>query len=310
MRQLTITILLLVTMLRQSSFASDEVMVGKGKSTFIIKPDTASTCHVTTIERYTRYLLFEYDYDKKLSYLITQGFEVGEGCFEGNDPANVNVTAKMINVENGHVSDKTVWSFSTRGNSGGKAEFPLEGVYMVTYPGCCGAANTAKYFSLFSGKFLGAATLDPLKIEIPNTPKVRYIFAQDQRASDYMGKKPGAATIFYSDKDNRRQELVVTVPGSRDTLCMLTGLRFGRSNDKDRLYSLWKKLSFDGVSIVAELECEKAGAISMEIPLIADRLSSTKAKIKGIPGIKVEDVTSTIQSQRSSDKTRRTSREK
>lgn len=44
-------------------------------------------------------------------------------------------------------------------------------------------------------------------------------------------------------------------------------------------------------SIVAELECEKAGAISMDIPVIADMLSPAKAKIKGVPNIKIEDVT-------------------
>jgi hypothetical protein len=293
MRQLTTTILLLMPILCQLSFASDGVVVGKGSSTLTMKPDTASECRVTTIEKYRRHFLFEYDYDKKHSYLITQDFEVGEGCFEGNNPANVSVTAKKIDVLSGHVSDETVWSFSTKGNSGGRAAYPLEGLYAVTYPGCCGASDTTKYFSLFSGKLLGASALNPLMIEIPNTSKVRYITAQDERAADYMGKKPGAATFFYSDKENIRQELLITVPGGRAAHCILTGFKFEGKEEGDRSYSLWNKSTFEGFSIVAELNCDRAGVISIELPVIADMLSPKKAKIKGAPNIKIEDVTHT-----------------
>ena len=44
---------------------------------------------------------------------------------------------------------------------------------------------------------------------------------------------------------------------------------------------------------MAEFDCDRAGVISIELPVIADMLSPTKAKIKGITNTKIEDVTHT-----------------
>lgn len=299
MRHITKIIFLLFAVLPQLSFASDKLVVTTGSSTLTIKPDTASECQVTSIEKYKRHFLFQYDYDHKYYYLITQKFEVGEGCFEGNDPANVNITAHKIDVNSGRLAKEPIWSFSTKGASGERARYELDGLYTVAYPGCCGATNTIKYFGLLSGKLIGASSLRPLIIEIPNTKKVRYITVQDENASDYMGKKLGAATVFYSDNEMIKQELVITVPNARTGSCYLTGLRFAGKKEDDRSYSLWEKSTFEGFSIIAELGCERDHVVAIEIPVIADMLSSVKTTIKGMSNCKIEDVTHHNKIQRS-----------
>jgi len=283
-------ILFLILLNGQSSFAADEIIVGKGSSILSIKPSTASECNVTSIEQYKRFFLFKYDYDHNYYYLITQDVRAGEGCFEGNDPANIRLAAQKIHVRTGLVSDKSVWSFSTKGISGERAKYPLLGVYQITYPGCCGASDTIKYFSLSSGKLLGASSLKPLKLEIPNTRKVRYITVQDNNASDYMGGKAGAAAIFYSDEEDIKQELVIAISNPADAYCYLTRLKFKGKKDDEQTYLLWKHATFEDVSAIVELSC-KDSILVVEIPVVDDRLSALKAAAKGFPTVKIEDIT-------------------
>jgi len=294
MRHIVKQLLFLILVTAQFAAASDEIVVGKGSSNLSIKPGTASECIVTSIERYKRYFLFRYDYEHNYYYLITQTVEVGEGCFEGNKPANVSLAAQKIDVRTGHVSNKTVWSFSTKGTSGEKAAHPLLNLYSIFYPGCCGASNTIKYFSLSSGKLIGASSLKPLILEIPNTTKVRYITVQDNNASDYMGKKAGAAAIFYSDGKNIKQELLITVPNTPKADCFLTRLNFAGKKDDERKHELWQHLTFNGISVIVELACAEVRdevRVVVDIPIIEDKLSPQKATIKGLSNAKITDVT-------------------
>jgi hypothetical protein len=253
-----------------------------------IKPITASECHVTSIEQYKRHFLFKYDYAHNYYYLITQHIRVGEGCFEGNDPANVSLTAQKLDVRTGQVSDETVWSFSTKGISGEMAKDPLRDVYQISYPGCCGASDTIKYFSLSSGRLLGASSMKPLKLEIPNAKRVRYITVQDNNASDYMGSKAGVAVIFYSDEENIKQELVITISKSADAYCYLTKLKFKGNKNAEQTHLLWRHSTFADVSFIVELSCQNDLLVA-EIPVVDDRLSTQKALLKGIPAAKIED---------------------
>lgn len=290
MKFLTTAIFIFITICHQLTFAADEVIVANGAATLAIKPQTAADCAVTMIERYQRFFLFQsHRISQSLNLLVTQNFEVGEGCFEGYDPAKVKVTANSIDVRTGRISKETAWSFTASGNGGNIAEYPLDGLYLVTYPGCCGGKNTNKYYSLLTGKLVGATSLTPLVLRIPNTPKIRYITAQDERASDYVGSKPGAVVLFYADETQVRQELVVTSPDQANDYCSLTGFKLAGQSDVEMGYDIWKTTTFEGISIVAEIDCVRS-SITLEIPVVADRLSTDKAVVKEGLNFKVEEV--------------------
>jgi hypothetical protein len=267
--------------------ASDEIVVGRGESSIVIQPDTASECGVTSIERYDRYFLFQRTYFPASYYLISQHFEVGEGCFEGYDPANVSLTARDIDVSTGKVSTGMVWSFSTKGSSGERGYNDMDGVYKVLYPGCCAATDTFKYFSLYTGKFIGASYSKPLVLEMPNTRQIRYIFMQDNNASEYMGRS-GQLALYYSDKERLRQQLSITASNVPEPFYCQTILEFvGKQGDRNEL---WGKSTFEGVSIVIKIDCPE-GKSTTEIPVLKDSLSVEKAETKGTLGTKIADVT-------------------
>ena len=285
MRHTTIaTLSLLLFMFHQFAFAADNILIGKGVNTISINPNTASDCIVTSTERYERNFLFQYDQNKNDYYLVTQRFEVGEGCFEGFDPASVSLTAKKINVRTGKSSSKKSWSFSTKGISGERENYPMNGIYKVRYPGCCGALDTFKYFSLYTGNMLGAAYLKPLVLEIPNEHKFRFIFLQDDNASEFLGKG-GQITVFYSDKESIKQQLFITVSNAPDPFYCDVNLRF---DDKEgEMYELWNKSEFDGLPIVIKINCGTGTSI-ISIPVVSDKLSIDKAVITGALDIKLQ----------------------
>jgi hypothetical protein len=173
------------------------------------------------------------------------------------------------------------------------ASFPLQNLYAVTYPGCCGALDTTKYFSLSSGKLIGASTEKPLVIEISNPYEMRYIMTQDARASDYLGKRQGVATIFYSDNEKIRQEVSIVMPDAPKTRCTLFSLRLSQ-NKNSIPSSPWNQFAvnaFDGFSITVELDCDGTDGITIDIPVISDILTANRAIVKGMNDMKIENVT-------------------
>ena len=273
------------------SVASDEFIINNGQSTLSIKPSKpGSGCDhtVTSIERFTRHFLFQHDYENNGYYLITQSFEVGEGCFEGYDPANVSVAARRIDLRTAKVSKQIVWMFSTKGVKG-ERDRGMMNLYKVIMPGCCGLSTTTKYFNLHSGKFVGSSMLQPLTLD-NLTPTKRHIMVELGSSSDYMGKERGIATIYYTDGKDIKQELVVKSPRNTSSLCDLNRLQFTGQAEHKHWYSLPRQSSFEGVSFVAEISCEQFDNIIIEIPIISDALAIGKATIKGATGIKIEDV--------------------
>jgi hypothetical protein len=279
MRYKTKILLFIAALLTQMSYAADEIVVRKGANTITIKPDTAGTCRVTSIERYERYFLLHHQNDY---YLISQSFEVGEGCFEGHNPAKVSVKANSADVRTGKVSKETIWSFSTKGISGERDDELIDNIYRVRYPGCCGATDTFKYFSLNTGNFIGASYCKPLSLEVrvesSKTRKTRYVFMQDNRASEYKGKS-GQIALFYSDGERLRQQLAINIAGAPDCLY-----------ECETCFKK-KESGSDGVSIVLKLNCENSPETTIEIPVISDKLAVEKADIKGSLSIKIQDVT-------------------
>lgn len=282
MKHKPIIMLLIFVFLAQNAFADNENVIRKGANSFAIDPTTSEACTVTATERYERNFLFQQEYSTKQYNLITQNFEVGEGCFEGNSPAAVSLASRRIDVKTAEVSKNDIWSFSTKGVSG---ERYRNAIYKVIYPGCCGATDTAKYFSLYTGKLLGAANSKPLILSIPNTQKNRYLFIQDDNASEYLGRE-GKITIFYSDREQIKQQISINVDDNslKYFYCSET-FKFA---DKDgEQYDLWHKSDFEDVSVSINLECEP-GQATITIPIIHDSLSVDNATIQGSLGIKLE----------------------
>jgi hypothetical protein len=272
------------------SLASDELIITKSHATLSIKPskpDAGCDHTVTSIERFARHFLFQHDYKNNSYYLITQNFEVGEGCFEGYDPANVSVAAQSIDLRTAKVSKQIVWMFSTKGIKG-ERDIGKD-LYKVVLPGCCGLSTTTKYFNLHSGRFVGSSMLQPLTLD-NLTPAERHIMVELGSSSDYMGKERGIATIYYSDGKDIKQELVVRLPHNTSPLCNMSRLQFTGQAEHKRWYSLPRQSPFEGVSFVAEISCEQFDNIIIEIPIISDALAIGKATIKGATGIKIEDV--------------------
>jgi len=274
------------------SLASDELIVAKGQTVLSMKPSKPGTgCDhtVTSIERFTRHFLFQYDYKNNGYYLITQSFEVGEGCFEGYDPANVSVTARSIDLHTAKVSKQIDWMFSTKGVKGERDIGPMKDLYKVIHPGCCGLSTTTKYFNLRSGRFVGSSMLQPLTVDNLTTAH-RHIMVELGSSSDYMGKESGIATIYYTDGNDIKQELVVKSPRNTSFFCDLNRLQFTGQAEHKRWYSLPRQSPFEGVSFVAEVLCEQLDRTIIEIPIVGDVLRIDKATIKGPTGIKIEDV--------------------
>jgi len=271
------------------SLASEELIITKGQTSLSIKaskPGSGCEDTVTSIERFTRDFLFQYDYEQNGYYLITQKFEVGEGCFEGYDPANVSVTARRIDVHTGKVSKQIVWMFSTKGIKGERVIG--KDLYKIVHPGCCGLSTTTKYFNLHSGRYVGSSMLHPLTLG-NFSPAERLIMVELGSSSDYMGKERGIATIYYGEGKDIKQEVVVKSPSNTNSLCDLNRLQFVGQAEYKRWYSLPRHAPFEGVSFVAEISCEQFDII-IEIPIIGDALAIGKATIKGVSGIEVEDV--------------------
>jgi hypothetical protein len=295
MRRMKISILiaaLMVFTLTHLSLASEELIVTKGQTTLSIKPSKpGSGCDhtVTSIERFTRHFLFQHDHKNNGYYLITQSFEVGEGCFEGYDPANVSVTARSIDLHTAKVSKQINWMFSTKGVKGERDVGGMMDLYKVIYPGCCGLSTTTKYFNLRSGRFVGSSMLPPLTVDNLTTAH-RHIMVELGSSSDYMGKERGIATIYYTDGNDIKQELVVKSPRNTIYSCDLNRLQFTGQAEHKRWYSLPRQSPFEGVSFVAEVICEQLDRTIIEIPIVGDALRINKATIKGPTGIKIEDV--------------------
>jgi hypothetical protein len=285
-------VLLMVFALTHPSLASEELIITKGQTSLSIKPSKpASGCDhtVTSIERFTRDFLFQYDYESNGYYLITQRFEVGEGCFEGYDPANVSVTARTIDLHTAKVSKQIVWMFSTKGIKGERDVGPMKDLYKVIHPGCCGLSTTTKYFNLRSGRFVGSSMLQPLTVDNLTTA-YRHIMVELGSSSDYMGKERGIATIYYTDGNGIKQEVVVKSPHNTSSFCDLNRLQFTGQPEYKRWYSLPRQSPFEGISFVAEVICEQLDRTIIEIPIVGDALRINKATIKGPTGIKIVDV--------------------
>lgn len=95
---------------------------------------------------------------------------------------------------------KELWRIKDEGNEGA----PLGEYYRTTEWGCCGAENTHRSYSAWTGKLAFTATADPLFLAIPNTPvrrAVAYLSAYSVGGIDGERYPRGAGLLVLVDGD-------------------------------------------------------------------------------------------------------------
>lgn len=226
------------------------VQVGSATNNLFIDTKTSAACSVTAIEKYSRFLIYSYDYRSQKPFYVQQDFEIGSGCFEGNIPAKVKVTAKEIDITSGELAHDISWSFEAEGTKG---EVSLYGPYIVEAPGCCGASQVDKYYSLKNGKLILSTTIKPLKVSIANSNKQGYIGIDH---SYQKSNKNSIATIFYgTDDEGVIQNISVLSVKDGKEEWVVDSLKFYDREANNQELTLFKKDDFKGVSISAKLIC-------------------------------------------------------
>lgn len=198
MKKILITLLFLLS----NCAFSDAIKVVSAESSITIDPKTIDSCSLTAIEKYTRH--FIYNLTKSSYYLITQNFETGTGCFEGNNPQKLTVMANILDPVTGKINANPVWKFQTQSVSGG-AESNFHNLYKTESPGCCSSVSTFKYFSLKTGKLVSSTTTDLRSItNTKNNTKV-YIGVEANTASLPEKKSNAIATVILGTENGKFQ---------------------------------------------------------------------------------------------------------
>lgn len=259
--------------------------IGSAENSLVIDTSTSNTCQVTQIEKYSRFLLYEYERSTHKKFYIQQDFEIGTGCFEGYSPASITVTAKNIESETGKLSQDIAWAFDAEGVRGGIDELYSYSLYKVEMPGCCGAAEVDKYYSLKNGKLVISSTIQPLKIDIANTEKLGYIGVHG--GADTSNKN-SIATIIYGTNESEMQKISIQSAKSGDEEWIVEKLKFSES-DKQVL-TLFKREDFKGISIDIELNCRcDREPVKIVLTMNGDRINAASAQISGADDMSVKE---------------------
>lgn len=202
-------ITLLALLMLSTASAAESINVASAESKISIDPKTINECNLTSVESYTRHLIFKYDYKKPSYYLITQKFEVGTGCFEGNNPEKIVVTAKNLDPKTGKVEEPTSWHFETDGVTGVEFNLNYDQLYKVDIPGCCSSEATYKYYSLNTGKLVSSSTVDLRAIANIKSNTQIVIGAESNIASSPLKKNNSIASLFLGDRNGIFQEISI-----------------------------------------------------------------------------------------------------
>lgn len=266
---------------------SRELTLDKGISRFSIDTSTADYCRPTIREQYTRYSLIPGNQIDGKPFLIRQDFDVGEGCNEGHFPARVTVVGQQLNIQRDKVTQIEAWRFSTSGISGRMDDGLF---YVVEGSGCCGAAQSTKYFSLRNGTQLGASTggqILKFRVSGDASDSFQQIAVENNDPSDPMGPRFAVATFFHFDRTRLRRAVSIF----SDVECHLLKVGFlDRDTEGNKALAL-SKLSEEVLAI--DLVClDNQPPPRVLIPFSAETLEIEKGNVKKYPVIRVEDVTS------------------
>jgi hypothetical protein len=205
----------LMTHVTATTASVANVTISTSQDSTTLDMSTAGSCRPTLIDQFTRRMLHQVPpYEEHTYYLVTQKFVVGEGCFEGYNPALVTVQAQAIDVKTGRVGHKKLWSFSTAGIDG-RVDAWLSGpLYRVDMPGCCAAEKTFKYFSLNTGRLVASSTVPLLQIDRTDTREFQYVGAESNLASSPQAPTKAMSTIFFGDNDGLIETVSISSPES------------------------------------------------------------------------------------------------
>jgi hypothetical protein len=282
-----------------SGNAGDFATIGTARSEITIDKTHTEECgeYVNFVEKFTRFTLFKYDWQQKKHYLIRQDFELGQGCFEGYNPAQVTVTANALDPIKGTVGTRTEWQFSAAGASGDVAGYPFQGLYKVTLPGCCAASAVDKYFSLITGNFIMASTIRPLLLDLAEQRSQRYIAAEANTAAERWNNAKNIATLFLGNPKSNLQRVYVN---SSDTKLSsedwdVAQLNFAGAKVKNgggdptadnQTHTLFKSSEIAGLSIQMVLRCRcDSPEIHISLPLQLERFDIEHATVRGIDSV-------------------------
>lgn len=262
--------------------------IGSAENNISVDINTASSCLIDHIEKYSRFLIYNYDRAVDKYYLVQQNFEIGTGCHEGYFPANVTVTAKQLDLATGKVSPDNAWSFKAEGISG-EVQWNFFDLYKVSMPGCCGAMTTNKYFSLKNGQLVLSTSINPLKIDIANTKKVGYIGVENG-ADPASSNKNTIATIFYGTNDGVKQKLSVLSSKSGEEEWIVEKLSFPELVNEKQALTIFKKENFNGVPIRVELVCRcDREPVKITLTMSEESINAASAQFKGADDVSIEE---------------------
>jgi hypothetical protein len=250
-----------------------EMLIRETESRFFLDTSGRTDCAPTVRETFTRFHVRRRDFHGNPPALVRQDFEIGSGCFVEYKPARVSLSAQPLNLKTGRTQDTILWRFSAEGTSG----FPepdIEGLYRIDHPGCCSSANTAKYFSLITGKQIGSSTSKLLELPFHEATERRYMTAEDNTASSPWKTPSDAAeiiaTVFFGSDEALMQSVSIQIPKNHEA--------WMATLDYDTAYTT------SGGKAILTLQCRCEGKGRIELPFSISGINIKAARIKGLKG--------------------------
>jgi hypothetical protein len=286
--------LLLLCLGVSASHAADiPVVVGRSESTATLDTSTASSCQPTILEHYTRYAIYGHGFERtQQQSLIRQTFDVGSGCFEGFNPASVSVEAVAIDTHTGRQGKDKLWSFTTEGASGSVQTSMLWGLYRVDMPGCCGSADTIKYFSLDSGKFVASSTGRILEIDFTShrdnhgISVRRFVTVEDNIAASPHARTKAIATVFFADGHGMRETLSIHAPAAIEKQdWWLADIGFAGEDPTRANIAVAGDATHPAMHALLKCRCDKTKDVDLVLPVALDGMAEKGARLTGPDGI-------------------------
>jgi hypothetical protein len=267
--------------------SATSIVIAKNDSSLTLDPQTATSCQPTTVENYARLTVINVSTQQQPEFaLLTQQFEVGTGCFEGYQPAHVRVSAQRLNIKTGQAEPNILWSMNSDGIQGAVQSYDAKMLYRIDMPGCCGASDTAKYYSLLTGKLIASATGHLLSVNAIDEHATRFIGVEDNIASSRQGDTTAIATIFLGDNQAQIETLSVKAPTSyAQEDWWIESLHWrGQHTSQNNL----TVKQFMEATLALRLKCRCAAEdIVMQIPLNTQGFANDQAIITGLDGVSV-----------------------
>ena len=296
MKKIIIIIITLIIFCPYANAKDKYVILDKDHSEFTIDLSLKEgVSYQHNIEKYVRNYLYMNKKDKY--FLIKQRVEFGKGPFEGYNPAKITVSSYGLDLKTGKIQKKAFWRFVSDGIIEGIDPFCNNYLYWIKKPGCCGAPDINKYYSLNTGKLIASTTHEIIKIYNAETREYRYLGIEDEIISEKSEFGEILTTLTYSDENDTRQKFDIIVKGIENKNVeakyfqwTLVNLEILNTKNDGYEYNIFNKKDFSGVDIKIKFKCSCDNPlITIIIPIINDHIDYKTIKYEGAPDISFDE---------------------